>query len=190
MKKEKKKEDSSGEPKTNTNQTADNPILQISQTLGVPQQLIQSFLPVIDKYLDQKINEKFKQLMEEERPKIVNGLKNALAEMLDKVGVPPNPNPETPANPSNPETSANPTLNPQILQLMASFLGGGSGKSELDKIADVVTKARMISDALNPPTVWDKVFPQIVVRAFMKSGLLTEKEGEEVIKAAQGETKT
>jgi hypothetical protein len=176
----KKKEAGSNETQTSPNQTADNPILQVSQTLGVPQQLVESFLPLIDKYLDQKINEKFKQLIEEERPKIINGLKNALAEMLDKIGI-------QQTNPSNPETP-NPTLNPQILQLMASFLGS-SGKSELDKIADVVTKARMISDALNPPTVWDKVFPQIVVRAFMKSGLLTEKEGEEVIKAVQGEAK-
>jgi hypothetical protein len=179
----KKKEAGSNETQTSTTQTADNPILQISQTLGVPQQLVESFLPLVDKYLDQKINEKFKQLMEEERPKIINGLKNALAEMLDKIGIP-----QAQTNPANPETQTPAALNPQLLQLMASFLGS-SGKSELDKIADVVTKARMISDALNPPTVWDKVFPQIVVRAFMKSGLLTEKEGEEVIKAVQGEAK-
>lgn len=70
---------------------------------------------------------------------------------------------------------------PEVLTAIAKFLESG-GKSEFDRLAEFVVKARAIADALNPPSVWDRVFPQIIVRSFLRAGLLTQEESKDILK--------
>ena len=56
-------------------------------------------------------------------------------------------------------------------------------KSDLDKLADVITKARAISDAINPPSIWDKVMTTAFARMLVKSGFVTEDEAKQLIES-------
>jgi len=61
----------------------------------------------------------------------------------------------------------------------------GEEKDPMTKLADVITKARTISDALNPPTVWDRVLPMVVVRALTARGLMTKEEAKMIEEEAK-----
>jgi len=135
------------------------------------EKLLEKYMPVIDKYIDDKVTQKFQELMEQERARIIEGVKGALNEMLK----------------SNPGSNPGQTpLSPELLALIANILGGG-GRSELDKLADTITKARAIADALNPPNPLDKLFFSFIrsqmlanLRLLRKQGLITEEEFREV----------
>jgi len=60
----------------------------------------------------------------------------------------------------------------------------GEEKDPMTKLADVIVKARTISDALNLPTVWDRVLPMVVVRALTAKGLMTKEEAKLIEKEA------
>jgi len=87
---------------------------------------------------------------------------------------------KTPEAPTEAE-QVNPgfAIPPEIFSAIAKTLLEG-GKSEFDKMVDFITKARAVSDALNPPSVWDKILPQVVLRSLTRAGLLTPHESREV----------
>lgn len=55
-------------------------------------------------------------------------------------------------------------------------------ESDLEKLAKTVALARQVAEALNPPTIWDQVWPKVIVRSLTRSGLLTQSEAEDVEK--------
>ena len=189
----KRKAGSENEParsnSVNDSQTADQnqTIQQIASKFGVT--IPNGILQTVNNYLDQKIKENFQKLMEEERPKIIQGLKNAIAEMLDKaqkIGVIPQQTPNiTPQE--TPQQTPNPTpqtqIDPSLITLMGQFLGGG-GSTDLKKLAETIATARAIADALNKPSMMDMLAQKAFTRWLAKQGLITEKE----LKAAEAET--
>lgn len=162
-----------------------NDKLEIPGIPFIPKDKIEEGLKWLDKYIEGK----FKTMLESEKAEIAKSVSSIIGEEVPKAvnkaigelvkAYLPLATPPTESAEQNIQNSQQ--INPAFLQLLSSFIGGG--KSEMDRLADTITKARAIADALNPPTIWDKVFPQIVVRAFMKAGLLTEHEGKEIEKS-------
>jgi len=70
-------------------------------------------------------------------------------------------------------------ISPEIITAFVKLLES-SGKSEFDRMTEFIVKARAVSDALNPPSVWDKILPQVVLRSLTRAGLLTPYESREV----------
>lgn len=60
------------------------------------------------------------------------------------------------------------------------FLMKGGGGSDMENLAKTLTQARAISDVLNPPTVWDRVMQNAVLRSLGKAGLVTDSELKEL----------
>ncbi len=59
--------------------------------------------------------------------------------------------------------------------------GGGGGSTDMDTLAKLMMSARAISDVMNPPSMWDRVMQNVVVRSLNKSGLLTTEESKALI---------
>lgn len=57
----------------------------------------------------------------------------------------------------------------------------GSGGSDMENLAKTLTQARAISDVLNPPTIWDRVMQNAVLRSLGKAGLVTDSEMKELL---------
>ena len=51
----------------------------------------------------------------------------------------------------------------------------------MESLAKTLTQARAISDVLNPPSIWDRVMQNAVLRSLSKAGLVTEAEMKEII---------
>jgi len=86
-----------------------------------------------------------------------------------------------PEAPTEAEQVQNPggfAITPELVTAFLKILEGE--KTEFDKMVDFITKARAVSDALNPPSVWDKILPQVVLRSLTRAGLLTPRESREV----------
>lgn len=91
--------------------------------------------------------------------------------------------------PAEVELPQNPfTIPPEVLTAFAKILEGG-GKSEFDRMVEFVTKARAVADALNPPSVWDRIFPQVIVRSFLRAGLITQEESKAILREYRSEGK-
>ncbi len=65
------------------------------------------------------------------------------------------------------------------------FLMKGSGGSDMENLAKTLTQARAISDVLNPPTVWDRVMQNAVLRSLSKAGLVTDAELKDLTEPAK-----
>ncbi len=59
--------------------------------------------------------------------------------------------------------------------------GGGGGSSDMENLAKTLTQARAISDVLNPPSIWDRVMQNAVLRSLGKPGLVTDTEVKELL---------
>ena len=57
---------------------------------------------------------------------------------------------------------------------------GGGGSTDMENLAKTLTQARAISDVLNPPTIWDRVMQNAVLRSLSKAGLVTDAELKEL----------
>jgi len=51
----------------------------------------------------------------------------------------------------------------------------------MENLAATLTQARAISDVLNPPTIWDRVMQNAVLRSLGKAGLVTDSEMKELL---------
>ena len=51
----------------------------------------------------------------------------------------------------------------------------------MENLAKTLTQARAISDVLNPPTIWDRVMQNAVLRSLSKAGLVTDVEVKELL---------
>jgi len=105
-------------------------------------------------------------------PDIVNALKDAITQV------------QTPGAPVQPGGGVIPGSNitpagAQLINWMTR--GGGGGSTDMENLAKTLTQARAISDVLNPPSIWDRVMQNAVLRSLSKAGLVTEAEMKEII---------
>ena len=103
-------------------------------------------------------------------PDIVNALKEAITS-----GAPGAALPGGGVIPGSPVTPAG----AELIRWMTR--GGGGGSTDMENLAKTLTQARAISDVLNPPSIWDRVMQNAVLRSLSKAGLVTEAEMKEII---------
>jgi len=119
-------------------------------------------LALIDARMDSRI--------EKAIPDIVNALKEAITS-----GAPGAALPGGGVIPGSPVTPAG----AELIRWMTR--GGGGGSTDMENLAKTLTQARAISDVLNPPSIWDRVMQNAVLRSLSKAGLVTEAEMKEII---------
>ena len=120
-------------------------------------------LEIMDKRMDDRITASI--------PKIVNALKAAIAAGAPGAALPPGGG----VIPGSNITPAGAELIKWMTQ------GGGGGSTDMESLAKTLTQARAISDVLNPPSIWDRVMQNAVLRSLSKAGLVTEAEMKEII---------
>ena len=121
-------------------------------------------LALIDARMDSRI--------EKAIPDIVNALKEAIVGAQTPVAAVP---PGAGVIPGSNITPAG----AQLINWMTR--GGGGGSTDMENLAKTLTQARAISDVLNPPSIWDRVMQNAVLRSLSKAGLVTEAEMKEII---------
>lgn len=144
--------------------------------------------PEIMKLMDERIatvaKAEIEIALEAFKPQIAEAVTGAIQKVVadaQKAGIPipgaVNPTtglPEGGLIPGSPITSEGAAL----IQLL---LKGGGG-TQMEDLAKTLTQARAISDVLNPPTMWDRVMQNVVIRSLSKTGLLTESEAKTLAK--------
>lgn len=120
-------------------------------------------LEILDKRMDDRITAAI--------PQIVNALKEAIASGAPGGAAPPGGGvlPGSPVTPAGAE----------LIKWITS--GGGGGSTDMENLAKTLTQARAISDVLNPPTIWDRVMQNAVLRSLSKAGLVTDVEMKELL---------
>ena len=120
-------------------------------------------LELLDKRMDARITAAI--------PQIVDALKQAIASGAPGAALPPGGGviPGSPVTPAGAE----------LIRWMTR--GGGGGSTDMESLAKTLTQARAISDVLNPPSIWDRVMQNAVLRSLSKAGLVTEAEMKEII---------
>lgn len=138
---------------------------------------IKQILPLADDYIDKRIQK----ALEAERPKMIEGLKRAIQELAYEAANPP-PTPQQPTaatNQTEPTTPPQTSITPQGAQMLNMLLRAVSTPaSSLESLATTLTQARAISDALNPPSIWDRVMQNVVIRSLVSTGQMTKREQE------------
>jgi len=125
--------------------------------------------------LDQRIDARIDAALTAFKPQVIQGLKDALQEAAMNPGPPAGvASPESGVVPGSPVTPSGAALLQTIFQ--------SNQPSDMEKMASFISQARMVSDALNPPSIWDRVMQNVVIRSLSRQGLLTEKEGLELEK--------
>lgn len=138
--------------------------------LSLKDQIIQEVIKELGKFgatQDAKLDERLKPIEE------FQGL-------LDKTlrGA-PNPQPGAQATPAATQLPAGALKQGQVSDLatLARTLGLVEGpKSGLANLAETLTTARLIANAMNPPSAWDGVQDAIMIRILSRQGLLTDAE--------------
>jgi len=105
-------------------------------------------------------------------PDIVNALKEAITQVQTPGAAVP------PGGGVIPGSNITPA-GAQLINWMTR--GGGGGSTDMENLAKTLTQARAISDVLNPPSIWDRVMQNAVLRSLSKAGLVTEAEMKEII---------
>jgi len=72
-------------------------------------------------------------------------------------------------------------VTPMGAQLL-SWITKSDQPTNMEALANILTQARAISDVLNPPTMWDRVMQNVVVRSLKQTGLLTGTEADNLSK--------
>ena len=143
------------------------PIEGVSSNAGPLAMVPPGMLEILDKRMDARITAAI--------PQIVDALKAAIAAgapgAAPGVALPPGGGviPGSPVTPAGAE----------LIKWMTS--GGGGGSTDMESLAKTLTQARAISDVLNPPSIWDRVMQNAVLRSLSKAGLVTEAEMKEII---------
>ena len=130
--------------------------------------------------LDKRVETKIQAAMEAERPRIIEAMKTAIQQVVTQaqtagVALPGVPNPLGEGG-----VVAGSPVTPMGAQFM-QFLMRDSGGSDMEKLAATLTQARAISDVLNPPSIWDRVMQNAVLRSLGKAGLVTDAEVKELL---------
>jgi hypothetical protein len=108
--------------------------------------------------LDQRIDQRVTQLLEAERPKIIEGLKKALTEL---AGQPSNPSPvQTNPIQSGPVQNQTGGITPQGAQILQSLLqtlssSSGGGGVDLTRLYTLAEQMAAIRNAMTPPQTVD-----------------------------------
>jgi len=107
--------------------------------------------------LDQRIDQRVTQLLEAERPKIIEGLKKALTEL---AGGPSNPSPvQTNQVQTNPVQNQTGGITPQGAQILQSLLqtlsSSGGGGVDLTRLYTLAEQMAAIRNAMTPPQTVD-----------------------------------
>jgi len=143
----------------------DDVVLPTEEVTSVPglEMVPPGLLEIMDKRMDDRITASI--------PKIVNALKQAIASGAPGAALPPGGGviPGSPVTPAGAE----------LIRWMTR--GGGGGSTDMESLAKTLTQARAISDVLNPPSIWDRVMQNAVLRSLSKAGLVTEAEMKEII---------
>lgn len=138
--------------------------------------------PGLMKAIEGRMDARIQLAIEAERPQIAAAVKGAIEQVVAKArqagipipGVTLNPAGEGGVIPGSPVT-------PQGAELLKMIFGAGGGQgTQMEELAKTLTQARAISDVLNPPSIWDRVMQNAVLRSLSKAGLVTEAEVKEL----------
>jgi len=136
-------------------------------------------LALLEKRMDVRINA----ALEAYKPEVAEAVKGAIEQVVKQAqaagiqvpGVTDNPTGGGGVVPGSPVTPAG-------AELLKMIFGGGGGQgSQMEELAKTLTQARAISDVLNPPSIWDRVMQNAVLRSLGKAGLVTDAEVKELL---------
>ena len=141
--------------------------------------------PAMLELLDQRMDARIKAAIAAERPELAKAIEitvtrsfEAIANKAQAAGIvipgvtgAPGEGGVVPGSPVTPTGAA-------FLQFL---MKQGSGGSDMENLAKTLTQARAISDVLNPPTIWDRVMQNAVLRSLSKAGLVSDSEMKELL---------
>lgn len=132
--------------------------------------------------LDARVDERIQAALVAERPQIQAAVKGAIEQVIAQARAAGLPIPGVTVNPAVPEGGVVPgsPVTPAGAQLMNWMMGQGQS-SGMEDLAKTLTQARAISDVLNPPSIWDRVMQNAVLRSLGKAGLVTDAEVKELL---------
>lgn len=137
--------------------------------LGVP--------PEVMTLLDARIDERIDAALEKFKPELQTAVAGAIKKVVDQAqaaGI------QVPGVTGEGGVVKGSALTPTGAALINAILKGGGG-SDMEQLAKTLTQARAISDVLNPPSIWDRVMQNAVLRSLRKADLVTESEMKELL---------
>lgn len=139
-------------------------------------------MAMLVKLVDQRIDARVQAAIEAERPQVAAAVKGAIEQVLATAQAQGFTVPGVTGNSADggvvPGSPVTPTGAAFINFLMKQ---GGGASSDMENLAKTLTQARAISDVLNPPSIWDRVMQNVVLRSLRGAGLVTEGEMKELI---------
>jgi len=143
---------------------------------GIPPEGIKEMLPTgALELLDTRIDARVQAALEAERPQIAAAVKGAIEQVLAQAKAAGIAVPGVPLAPGEGGVVPGSPVTPAGAQLI-SWMTKSDQSSDMENLAKMLTQARAISDVLNPPTMWDRVMQNVVVRSLRQTGLLTDTE--------------
>ena len=137
--------------------------------------------PEIMKLMDSRIDERVQAALEAERPQIAAAVKGAIEQVLAQAKAAGIAVLGVPLAPGEGGVVPGSQVTPAGAQLI-SWMTKSDQSSDMENLAKMLTQARAISDVLNPPTMWDRVMQNVVVRSLRQTGLLTGTEADTLTK--------
>ena len=133
-------------------------------------------IDLLNKQMDARIEAALESYLPKVQEAVGEAMQKVVAAQAQAIGIPiPNIGKDGGVIPGSPVTPTGAAL----LQWITK--GGGGGSTDMDALAKLMTSARAISDVMNPPSMWDRVMQNVVVRSLNKSGLLTTEESKALI---------
>lgn len=129
-------------------------------------------------FINGMMDMKIQAALEAERPQIKAAVTGAIEQVLAQARAAGLPIQGITATGAPPATAVQgSTVTPLGVEMMKLMMGMGSGGgTDIENMTKALTQMRAISDLLNPPSVWDRVMQNVVIRSLGKGGLLTETE--------------
>jgi len=146
----------------------------------VDEALVAMVPPEALELLDKRMDARIQAAIEAERPQIAAAVKGAIEGVLEKAKVAGISIPGVTGNPGEGGVVPGSPVTPTGAAFL-QFLMKGSGGSDMENLAKTLTQARAISDVLNPPSIWDRVMQNAVLRSLGKAGLVTDSEMKELL---------
>ena len=141
--------------------------------------------PGIMKLVDERIDARINAALEAYLPQVQEAVAGAMNRIVTQAqaanpglslgAIPPGGGGVIPGSP----------VTPAGAELIRWMTRGGDDTTGMEQLAKTLTQARAISDVLNPPSIWDRVMQNAVLRSLSKAGLVTDAEVKELIEPAK-----
>lgn len=121
--------------------------------------------------LDKRIDDRVSKALDDFKPELQEAVAGAIKKVVDQAAAAGIAVPGVTGGGVVPGSPVTPTG-----AAFMQWLMGQGQKTDMEQLATTLTQARAISDVLNPPSIWDRVMQNAVLRSLAKAGLVTAEE--------------